>query len=299
MIAIDWGTSSLRGARLDDTGTVLDERSSTDGVLKVPPGQFAAVLEAFCGDWAIPGGSITLLSGMAGSKQGWLEAPYCPCPAGFGEVARQLKWIAPSAGFAPGLGRIAIVPGLSCEHTHAPDVMRGEEVQIFGALQLLGLQDGVFVLPGTHSKWARVQAGRVLSFQTFMTGELYALLSQHSILSKTIDAAAPLDEAAFLRGVDQAVEGAGLLHNAFSARTLSLFGRRSPAELASRLSGLVIGEELKSNPQLPGAEVTLIGSGVLTARYALALAHRGVKSRSLGSECTWAGLHALAQTISH
>lgn len=299
MIAIDWGTSSLRGAHLDDTGAVLDERSSADGILKVPPGQFAAVLAEFCGDWPRPEGSIALVSGMAGSKQGWLEAPYCPCPAGFEAVARQLKWIAPAAGSAPGLGRIAIVPGLSCEHAHAPDVMRGEEVQIFGALQLLGVQDGLFVLPGTHSKWARVQAGRVLSFQTFMTGELYALLSQHSILSKTIDTAAPLDEPAFLQGVDQALAGGGLLHNAFSARTLALFARRSPAELASRLSGLVIGEELKANTLPEGGEVALIGAASLTARYALALKHLGVKSRSLGSECAWAGLFALAQTLPH
>ncbi len=299
MIAIDWGTTSLRAARLDHSGKALEERSSADGVLKVRPGQFAAVLEAFCGDWKRPEDSIALISGMAGSKQGWVEAPYCPCPAGFQEVARQLMWITPTGGTGPDQGGIAIVPGLSCEHPHAPDVLRGEEVQIFGALQLLGAQDGVFVLPGTHSKWARVQAGRVLSFQTFMTGELYALLSQHSILSKTIDTLAPLDEPAFLQGVDQAVAGSGLLHNAFSARTLALFARRSPAELASLLSGLLIGEELKANALPPGATVTLIGSPVLTARYAMALKHLGVKSRSLGSECTWAGLHALARTLPH
>jgi 2-dehydro-3-deoxygalactonokinase len=293
MIAIDWGTSSLRGARLDDTGAVLEERTSADGLLKVPPGQFATVLEAFCVDWARPEGSLTLISGMAGSKQGWVEAPYCPCPAGFDEVARQLKWIEP--------GRVAIVPGLCCEHAHAPDVMRGEETQIFGALQLTGLRDGLFVLPGTHSKWAQVQAGRVASFKTFMTGEVFALLSQQSILSKTIDTVAALDRQAFLKGVDQAALGGSLLHNAFGARTLSLLGRRSAAELASFLSGLVIGEELRANPLHKGLtkadEVVLIGADALTLRYALAFEHLGVPSRALGSESTWAGLFALSQTL--
>lgn len=294
LIAVDWGTTHLRAARLDNAGTVLEERASPQGILSVPTGQFAATLEALTGDWLLSGDSLTLVSGMAGSKQGWREAPYCPCPAGFDEVAAQLMWIKPDAK-----RRVAIVPGLWCEHPHAPDVMRGEEVQIFGALQHTGQRDGVFVLPGTHSKWAQVQDGRVLSFKTYMTGEVYALFSQHSILSKTIDTAAPLDVPAFLQGVEQAMAGGGLLHNAFSTRTLSLFARRTAAQLASNLSGLVIGEELKANPIAPGLEPTLIGSQVLTRRYALALAHLGVASRSLGSECTWTGLHALANTISH
>lgn len=301
MIGVDWGTSHLRAARLDGAGKVLEERTAAHGVLSVAPGQFAAVLEALVGDWTNQGaqtsGGLILISGMAGSKQGWVEAPYCVCPAGFAEVAAQLHWIPPQPEPHFSGSRIAIVPGLSCEHPHAPDVMRGEEVQIFGALELLGLADALLVLPGTHSKWARVQARRVVSFQSFMTGEVYALLSQHSILSKTIDTAAPLDEAAFLQGVDQAMATGSLLHNAFSTRTLSLFARCSPGELASRLSGLVIGEELKANPVPRGDEVVLIGSAVLTARYTLALAHLGVQSRRLGSESTWAGLHALAQTL--
>ena len=299
LIAVDWGTTHLRGALLDGAGNVLEERTSPQGILQVPPGQFAAVLQALTGDWAGSGSALTLISGMAGSQQGWVEAPYCPCPAGFDEVAAKLVWITPEPGLNGASCRIAIVPGLSCEPRQAPDVMRGEEIQIFGALQLLGLQDGVFVLPGTHSKWAQVLGGRVVSFRTFMTGEVYALLSQHSILSKTIDATAPLDVSAFLQGVGQAMAGGGLLHNAFSARTLSLFARRTAAELASCLSGIVIGEELKANPVLPGFDVTLIGSDVLTARYALAFDHLGVTSRRLGSECAWAGLYALAQTISH
>lgn len=289
LIAIDWGTSSLRGARLDHRGRVLEERSSAQGILNVPRDQFATVLEALCADWPRPEGSVTLISGMAGSKQGWAEAPYCPCPAGFDEIAGKLKWVEPH--------RIAIVPGLCCEHAHAPDVMRGEETQIFGALQLTGLRDGLFVLPGTHSKWAQVKDGRVVSFKTFMTGEVFALLSQHSILAKTIDTTAALDSNAFLQGVAQAAAGGGILHNAFSARTLGLFERRNAAELASLLSGLVIGEELRCYPLPKGSEVVLIGANALTQRYALAFDHLGMRSRSLGSEPAWAGLFALSQTI--
>jgi 2-dehydro-3-deoxygalactonokinase len=230
---------------------------------------------------------------MAGSKQGWVEAPYCACPAGPAEVARKIIAIEP--------GRIAMVPGLSDEHDGVPDVMRGEEVQILGAVALTGIASGLFVLPGTHNKWARVENGRVLGFRTFMTGEFYSLLAQHSILARTLDAHAPPVEAAFLQGVARAANGEGLLHNAFGARTLSLFERMSPGELASYLSGLLIGEELRTQPlHTVRDEVVLIGAPALTARYALALQAAGIESRSLGAEATWAGLHALhAATVAN
>ena len=274
---------------------MLEERFLPRGILTLLVNEFAPFFEANFADWTRASGTLSLISGMAGSKQGWKEAPYCPCPAGFDEVAAALTWIEPQ--------RIAIVPGLSCEHAHAPDVMRGEEVQIFGAMQLTGLRDGLFLLPGTHSKWARVQNGRVTTFRTYMTGEFYALLSQHSILAKTLiaEAEAPFDADAFAQGVTVSCHGAGLLHTAFSARTLSLFSLMSAAALPSYLSGLVIGEELRL--QMPDAtetrpgtdsEVVLIGSDSLTTRYSQSLALRGVRSRVLGSQATWAGLHALA-----
>ena len=293
LIAIDWGTSSLRGALLDGKGHLLEERSHPRGILTVPAGGFPALFEELFGDWMRPTGSFCLISGMAGSKQGWLEAPYCPCPSGRVEVGNAIVEIEP--------GRIAIVPGMSDMHDGVPDVMRGEEVQIFGAMSLVGLSDGLFVLPGTHNKWVTVKRGRVSGFRTFMTGEFYALLSQHSILARTLDAQAPLDEVAFLEGVTQADNGQGLLHNAFGARTLSLFERMSPGELASYLSGLLIGEELRTQPlHTVRDEVVLIGAPALTARYALALQAAGIESRSLGAEATWAGLHALhAATVAN
>lgn len=292
LLAIDWGTSSLRGARIAADGQVLDERSFARGIMTVQPGGFETVLNECFGDWRLDG-QLTLVSGMAGSRQGWLEAPYCPCPAGFAELGAQLAW--PQNARTP--GRLAIVPGLSCDDGGVPDVMRGEEVQIFGAMQLASLQAGHFVLPGTHSKWAEVQDGRVRRFRTFMTGEVYALLRQHSILGRTLQADAPFDAQAFTQGVERASAAGGLLHHAFSARTLSLFGRMEAGALNSYLSGLVIGAELQGQQPRPGEPVVLIGSDTLTAHYALALEQWGVPSTRLGAQATWAGLHALAQTL--
>lgn len=285
-VAVDWGTSSLRGALIDAEGRVLEEQSHPRGILTVKHGGFAEVFETLFADWMRPPGTRCLISGMAGSKQGWVEAPYCPCPAGVDEVRGRILEIEPR--------RISIVPGLSDSHDGVPDVMRGEEVQIFGAMALTGLRDGLFVLPGTHNKWATVKKGRVTSFRTFMTGEFYALLSQHSILARTLDASAPLDEAAFMQGVTQADNGQGLLHNAFGARTLALFDRMSARDLASYLSGILIGEELRTQSIHAASELVLIGAPALTRRYTLALQASGTTARSLGAEATWAGLHALS-----
>ena len=282
-IAVDWGTSSLRGALLGVQGAVLEEKSAPLGILNVPGGDFAAVFKSQFSEWMRPAGSLCLMSGMVGSRQGWQEAPYASCPAELSGLARQLHWIEHD--------RIAIVPGLSVDRDGVPDVMRGEEVQIFGAIRLTGIANGLFVLPGTHNKWATVRDGKVTGFRTYMTGEFYGLLSQHSILARTTEADAPLDETMFLQGVTRAGDGQGLLHNAFGARALALFGRVSPPQSASYLSGLLIGEELRTQPLTQ--EVVLIGAPALTARYALALEAAGVKMRTLGAEATWAGLHAL------
>lgn len=288
LVAVDWGTSSLRAARIAAGGAVLEERSWPRGILTVAQGQFPEVLAQSCGDWLRAEDTLCLVSGMAGSRQGWIEAPYCPCPAGFTELARSLAWVEP--------GRIAIVPGLSCEHGGVPDVMRGEEVQVFGALALLGIDQARLVLPGTHSKWVQVKDGRVRDFATFMTGEFYALLRQHSILARGMPAEdGPLDEAAFSRGVTH-TQAQPLLRAAFSARTLGLFDRLAPSALPSYLSGLVIGEELRQQGAA-GGEVVIVGNPQLAQRYALALQLLGIRSKSLGAEAGWRGLWALARSL--
>jgi 2-dehydro-3-deoxygalactonokinase len=290
LIAIDWGTSSLRGARLGANGQVLESREFPRGILSVPPGQFERVFNELFGDWMQEPGALCLISGMAGSRQGWQEAPYCPCPAGFAELSQHLLWLQPD--------RMALVPGLSftsSDSLHTPDVMRGEEVQIFGALQLTGRDNATLVLPGTHSKWVQVHSGRVTQFQTFMTGEVFALMSQHSILGKTLDLNGAFDKAVFLQGVDQSQRAGSVLHHLFAVRTLGLFDRLSAAQLPSYLSGLLIGEELRTqNVPLAQGPVVLIGSDTLTQRYSLALQHLGIACQSHGAQATWAGLFALA-----
>ncbi len=291
LVGVDWGTSSLRAARFAADGTVLEERASPRGILTVPAGGFPAVLDELCGDWLRAEGSLCVVSGMAGSRQGWQEAPYCACPAGEPDVARALSWITP--------GRVAIVPGLSCEHDGVPDVLRGEEVQVFGALSLLQRQAGTFVLPGTHSKWVRVEGGRVTGFQTWMSGEFYALLRRHSILARTLPEGEDdaLDEAAFLQGVAQARVAGSLLASAFGLRALSLFEQLPLAARASYLSGLVIGEELRGQVANATDAVVLIGSPTLTRRYALALSALGQTATTLDAAATWRGLWSIAQQI--
>lgn len=295
LIALDWGTSSLRVARIGADGRVAEERHSPQGILNVPAGGFARVFEEAIAPLRPAPGTLCLASGMVGSRQGWIEAPYCPAPAGFEALGARIAWVPD----APGGLRVGIVPGMSTRANGVPDVMRGEEVQVFGALALLGLANGTFVLPGTHSKWVAVQHGRITGFSTFMTGEFYAVLRRHSILGRTMpeDEPAPDDEA-FLRGVLNALHGESLLQSAFSARTLALFSQLAPESGPSYLSGLVIGEELRAQRlQNSAVNLVLVGSETLTRRYRLALGALGLDAQAVGAEATWHGLHALARTL--
>ena len=293
LIAIDWGTTSLRGAQLDAEGQMMASREFPRGIMRVQPGQFEAVFNEHFGDWMESPDALCLISGMAGSRQGWQEAPYCPCPAGFAELGQHLLWLQ--------AGRIALVPGLSCLHAgplNIPDVMRGEEVQIFGALHLAQRDSATLVLPGTHSKWAEVQNGRVTGFNTYMTGEVYALLSQHSILGKTLDVTGAFDADAFLQGVDQSQQSASVLHHLFGVRTLGLFNRLTADVMPSYLSGLLIGEELRTQPDAAkSGPLILIGNEALTMRYTLAMQHLHIDSQCHGAQATWAGIFALAATL--
>ena len=289
LVAVDWGTSSLRGALLAADGGVIEERSFARGMLTIEKGHFPAVFESCFGDWILPG-TFCLISGMAGSQQGWAEAPYCPCPAGFADIAAQLTWVQPA--------RIAIVPGLSIDTSGIPDVMRGEETQVFGALQLLGLTDARIALPGTHSKWVTVSDQTVTKFSTWMTGEFYALLRQHSILARTLPTEdTPQDDAAFDQGVAHALRSQSLLHTAFSVRTLSLFKAMPTDALSSYLSGLVIGEEIKYQQVKSGDSVVLIGADALTKKYKQALQQLGVHTQCVGNRATWQGLRKIADML--
>ncbi|QJD67510.1 2-dehydro-3-deoxygalactonokinase [Xanthomonas campestris pv. badrii] len=287
MIAIDWGTSSLRAYLLDATGTVLEQRRGNDGILACQ-GRFADVLSALIADWEGP----VLLSGMIGSRNGWVEQAYLPCPADTAALAAAMRRY---DDLLPGR-TLWFVPGVSTgERTGVPDVMRGEETQLAGLLASLGQGDHVACLPGTHSKWATLANGQLTDFATVMTGELYAVLCQHSILGKLIpDAHAELDAPAFLLGIERSAEPGGLSHHLFGTRTLGLFDRLSAQALPSYLSGLLIGHELREH-RGTHATVHLVGSPALAQRYALALQHLGVQSQLHPEDLAAAGLFALAR----
>ncbi len=286
-IAVDWGTTSFRAALIAPDGEILDELAETRGILSFKQGEFAPYLISTCSRMTKAGGQSFVLSGMIGSKDGMAEVPYCACPATVMDVARGVRWAVKD--------RVAIAPGVRQGHD---DVMRGEEIQIFGAAAVLGLRDAMMVLPGTHSKWVNLENGAILGFNTFMTGEMYALLAQHSILAKSFAQHSTLFEPqAFLQGIDFAQGGVSLLNTAFSVRVKTLFKELTPEHAASYLSGIVIGEELAAMQVQPGVELVVIGSQQLTERYQIALEHLGANVRTLGSQAAWAGLYQVYQAL--
>jgi 2-dehydro-3-deoxygalactonokinase len=279
-IGIDWGTSSFRAYLADAQGHALETLPDGRGALALQPGEHEAYLRERLAPWPrLP----VIACGMVGAKQGWREALYVTCPAGAAEIA--------AAGVV--VGDVRIVPGVRTTDAHgAPDVMRGEETQILGALAA-GSGDGIYVLPGTHSKWARVEAGRIVGFETFMTGEVYAVLRAHSVLGRMM--AAEIPGEGFARGVEAArglARPGDLLHAMFAARTFGLFETLPPDQLGEYLSGLLIGAEILAGAR--GApRATAIGSAGLTARYAGAGAQLGVEISAGPADAALLGLNAL------
>ena len=233
--------------------------------------------------------------GQITSRQGWVEVPYCPCPAGSDEIARALR------RHATGAGRVIhFVPGLSVVRADGvPDVIRGEETQIIGEV---GAAPGrrLLLLPGTHSKWALAQGRRIVWFATFMTGELFGVLKEHSILGRLMAGDAD-DAQAFRRGLAYAhSHPGGLLRRLFSARTLGLFGELPESAIGSYLSGLLIGSEiaeaLSCLEQAPGGEeITVIGSSDLSERYLVAIAQAGLRGRQAAADAGARGLFLIAR----
>jgi len=308
LIALDWGTSSLRAYLMDNNGRVLDRRGNRHGIQNLPvPGiaGFEQVFAEISADWlAKYPGLPAVAGGMVGSAQGWAEAPYVPCPADTATLAGRAVAVESASGI-----RLLIAPGVIFDLPDAnPDVMRGEEIQIAGALAdhpEFGPR-ACIALPGTHSKWVQVSDGRIARFATYMTGELFAVLSRHSILGRLMpeeegtDAEAP--SAAFTDGVNAARKGSAgdLAHQIFATRTLGLT-RRLPAEaLKDYLSGLLIGSELVSGLALmrdtlaSDTPLVLIGEDALCERYVRALDILGVRVSAKLENTAPRGLFQLA-----
>lgn len=286
-IGIDWGTTSFRAYLADGEGRIAAVRSAADGNMTVSDGDFDAVLERHVGAWdaTLP----VIVSGMIASRQGWVECPYVPCPASLADVAGALCHHRSRRGRS-----IAFVPGLSTRSADGiPDVMRGEEMQVFGSLA--GGSDR-FVAPGTHSKWIAVEDGRIVHFTTYMTGEVYAALRSHTVLGRLMSGDAG-DAAAFTRGVESALlDPAGFLHRIFAARTLGLFGEIDSQHLASYLSGLLIGTEvahaIRTSPR--PLDCVVLGGEAIGHRYVEALQIAGVPVRLGDPHAAVIGLARLA-----
>lgn len=299
LIGVDWGTSSLRAYRMSADGTVLETKASDDGILSVPGGRFEAALLNVAGDWLSATTCPVVLSGMITSRQGWVEVPYAACPAGKTGLAAALHRHRLADG-----REVDFISGLSVIGADGvPDVMRGEETQIVGAMAE-DCDDGLLVLPGTHSKWALTSNSEIVRFATFMTGELFAVLSQHSILGRMMEGDAH-DEAAFIQGVAYGRRSddpaGGLLKRLFGTRAQGLFGAVSAKGAASYLSGLLIGCEIREALQSlddtsVGAPVTVLGTSNLTALYMLALGQLGVDATQGPAGAAAKGQHAIAET---
>lgn len=288
MIAVDWGTSQLRAYRLDAAGAVVETRERPEGILAVPQGGFPDALSAITEGWDA---RHVIMSGMVGSRQGWLEVPYVACPAGLAAIAKAVRRVDWRQG-----SEVMICPGLACrDATGVPDVMRGEEVQVMGALALHAERDfGSIMMAGTHSKHVRIERDAIAGFTTYMTGEVFAVLRAHSILGRTIEAGSGGDDTAFAQGVTRAREPGGLLHHLFGVRTQVLFGEVSGGASADYLSGILIGHTLVASAPRP--PLLIVGAPVVAERYQRASTLLGISTQILASErATIAGLMAVKQ----
>ncbi|MBS1304302.1 2-dehydro-3-deoxygalactonokinase [Loktanella sp. SALINAS62] len=279
-IAVDWGTTHLRAWAMSASGSILAEASSADGMGTLDRAGFGPALDRLCADWdTVP----VIACGMVGSRQGWAEAPYATVPCA--------PLTGPFATVSSDRFTVQIIPGLK-QPTPA-DVMRGEETQIAGFLAQNPNWDGVICLPGTHTKWVHISADEVVSFQTCMTGDLFAAISGHTVLRHSC--AEGWDDAGFAQGLDDALSRPErLAARLFSLRAESLLHDLQQPQARARLSGLLIGAELAATkPYWLGQQVAVIGAGGLAHLYVTALATQGVSATQVNAErTTLAGLTA-------
>jgi 2-dehydro-3-deoxygalactonokinase len=284
-IAVDWGTTNRRGYGIDGEGRCAGEFEDSRGVLSIPTGAFpeaVAEIRARLGDKPL------LLAGMIGSNRGWIEAPYVPCPAGLDDLARHLAWAD---------DQTAIVPGV-CDLDRA-DVMRGEEVQLLGAVSAEMIPPDCLVChPGTHTKWVEIIGGRIATFRTVMTGELFNLLKEHSVLSDLLGSPVELGDA-FEAGVRHGHASDDLQAELFSVRARVLLGKARREDAASYTSGLLVGGGVRIGLEMaPRPRVFVMGRPDLTCLYAAALAIAGHNPVELdGEQCFLAGIQQIAERI--
>lgn len=284
-IVVDWGTSQFRAYWVDAHDTVLATHKTSDGIHTISSGRFAEVLHRAIQAW-LPGNTTlpVYACGMVTSRNGWKEMPYVPCPVDAQALATAMQVLTTDKGF-----RVHFVPGVIDQQARPfPDVMRGEETQIIGA----DIRDGQLLLPGTHSKWVEVESGYITSVRTAVTGELYALLREHSLVAGGTDQGA-FDEAAFMRGVSTAQQAPQQWqHHLFGVRSGVLSGALTTEETGDYLSGLLIGHEFSAQ-LTAGTSLTLIGSSALMQRYQLAASAFGITATTGHSDAVVRGIAAI------
>ena len=297
-LAVDWGTSNLRAWGIGADGAVVASAASDRGMGKLSPADFPAALTAVAEQMPLPTGGVdVVICGMAGARQGWLEAPYLEAPTDLGLLGRRA--VHPEM---PGSTlSVSILPGV-CQRAGGENVMRGEETQLLGLASMLPDYAGLVCMPGTHSKWARLEGTRIAGFSTAMTGEMFELLKTHSVLRHSLTG--PLDgpdrENGFQSGARDGLDDpAGLLGRLFQVRAGALLSGRAPDWCAGYLSGLLIGTEIAANRNQIGTDpVPLIGSAALCTLYARVLAMTGAAGRVVDStEVILAGLKAARMSI--
>lgn len=307
LIGVDWGSTCLRVFLIGTHGEVLATRTSAQGSSSMNGSAWAyeQSLEQLAGDWLQEYPDIKVLAcGMVGSKHGWLEVPYVACPSDVSAIAARVMSVK-----GVDQRRFDIVPGMAYRPANGvPDVMRGEETQIAGVLSLRpeASQRSCIILPGTHSKWVQIEQGKVTALATHMTGELFAILRQHSVLGRLMPSQQnELDPIAFLRGVEDARQGMylGFAHQLFAVRTFGLMEMMPPSSLLDYLSGLLIGHEIQAGlgwrlaAGLEQEPLILVGDPGLCSHYAQALSHCGVHNASILSNTAPTGLSAIARAI--
>lgn len=291
LIGLDWGTSSLRALLIGSDGEVLDIISTPQGIMHVEGRDFDAVFHDLIGPWIAERPLPVIASGMITSRNGWLETPYIDVPAGIDDLAKALVSFTSSKGVA-----IEFVTGMTTEHDGAPDVMRGEETQIIGAAAM-GLGDGMYVMPGTHSKWLTVKDGGIEDYKTYMTGEIFGVIKAHTILGTLMAESEGSDEGFRLGALEGLKAGADLLHNLFHVRTMPLFGKISEEMTADYLSGMLIGAEIASGTSgFDRDVVTIVARGDLADRYEAALELAGMKSRRAPGDIVARGHYEIAKS---
>lgn len=294
-VLVDWGTTSFRLWLVDDEGNVLASSRGREGMLHAAETGFEAALKFHLDRTSAPAGLRTVICGMAGARQGWLEAPYLCAPAGLDSLATQA--VRPPSE----LGDIRILPGMSYSDPVAPSVMRGEETQLLGLAE--AADDALVCMPGTHCKWVEIGSGAVKRFSTFMTGELFDVLGQHSILKHALElGSSPAKvDAAFLTAMSRALAEPDLAWaGVFSLRASQLLGASDRADGASSLSGLLIGAEVGAARRLypAGRDVALVASGPIADLYRTALEQGGFTVRLYDAEtATRQGLMTAARQI--